>query len=293
MGISTIRRNWRMELLRRTCLVLALLFVPAAAVVAQGLQLPAPVGYVNDFAQIIPPNNAATISRIIDDVRAKSGGEIVVVTLPDLGGRPIEEVGLNIGRQWKVGGNGKPGDPARNTGVIILVVPKETSKDGSGHIRIETGNGAEGFITDATTGQIRDEMIDHFRGGDYGGGIEVGTLRIAQRFANEFHFAIDSSVQAAVPQAQRAQRRSSGGGIAPIVWLVVLFVILPLLSGRRGGRGGCLPWLFLAAASGGRRNNWHGGGYGGGGGFGGGGGGGFGGFGGGGGFSGGGSSGSW
>ena len=63
------------------------------------------------------------MQRVIDDVRAKSGGEIVVVTLPDLGGRPIEEVSLAIGRQWKVGQNGKPGDPARNTGVIILLVP--------------------------------------------------------------------------------------------------------------------------------------------------------------------------
>ena len=59
---------------------------------AQGLQLPAPVGYVNDFAHVIPPDKAAAISAIIDDVRAKSGGEIVVVTLPDLSGRPIEEV---------------------------------------------------------------------------------------------------------------------------------------------------------------------------------------------------------
>src|SRR5262249_15184415 len=150
------------------------------------LQLPAPVGYVNDFAHIIPADKAATISRIIDDVRQKSGGEIVVVTLPDLGGRPIEEGSLDIRRQGEGGANAKPGDPARNTGVIILVVPKETSKDGRGHLRIETGNGAEGFITDATTGQIREEMIPFFQRQDYGGGIEVATLRVAQRFANEF-----------------------------------------------------------------------------------------------------------
>ena len=111
------------------------------AIALQALQLPAPQGYVNDFAHIIPAANASTIARIIDDVRAKSGGEIVVVTLPDLGGRPIEEVGLRIGREWKVGSSAKPGDPARNTGVIIIVVPKETSSDGAGHLRIETGNG--------------------------------------------------------------------------------------------------------------------------------------------------------
>ena len=172
----------------------------------QGLQIPAPQGYVNDFAHIIPPNNAATIQRIIDDVRVKSGGEIVVVTLPDLGGRPVEEVGLRIGREWKVGQAGKPGDPARNTGVIILIVPKETSSDGRGHVPDETDFGAEGFITDATTGQIRDEAIPYFVRQDYGDGIQLMTLRIAQRFAGEFHFQIDSTLNAQAPPQRGARR---------------------------------------------------------------------------------------
>jgi len=142
----------------------------------QAFQIPAPQGYVNDFAHIIPAANASMMSRIIDDVRAKSGGEIVVVTLPDLGGRPVEEVSLRIGREWKVGSNAKPGDAARNTGVIILVVPKETSSDGQGHVRTEVGFGAEGFLTDAMTGQLRDAAIPYFRNRDYGTGIEVMTL---------------------------------------------------------------------------------------------------------------------
>ena len=220
----------------------ALLFIAhtVLAVALQGLQLPAPQGYVNDFAHVISPANAATMQRIIDDVRAKSGGEIVVVTLPDLGGRPIEEVGLRIGREWKVGQNAKPGDAARNTGVIILVVPKETSADGAGHVRIETGNGAEGFITDATTGQIRDEAIPFFRRTDYGSGIELMTLRVAERFANEFKFQIDSSFHEPVVQEPRGTRRRSGG-IPPYVLLILFLIILSTL-GR--GRRGCFP-IFL------------------------------------------------
>ena len=80
--------------LRAITLTSALLLAP------QSLQIPAPVGYVNDFAHVVSADKASTIGRIIDDVRAKSGGEIVVVTLPDLGGRPIEDVSLAIGRQW-------------------------------------------------------------------------------------------------------------------------------------------------------------------------------------------------
>jgi uncharacterized protein len=196
----------------------ALLATALVVLSPQGLQIPQPTGYVNDFAHIIPASNAATMTRIIDDVRAKSGGEIVVVTLPDLGGRPVEEVSLRIGREWKVGGKANPGDPARNTGVIILVVPKETSADGRGYMRIETGNGAEGFITDATTGQFRDEAIPYFQRRDYGGGIELLTLRVAQRFANEFHFQVDPSFQApSQPAPSRATGARRGRSIPPAV----------------------------------------------------------------------------
>src|SRR5215211_5002537 len=167
-------------------LALTLLALVASVSTAQRLQIPAPQGYVNDFANVIPATNAAMINRIIEDVRVKSGGEIVVVTLPDLGGRPIEEISLQIGREWKVGQKGNPGDAARNTGVILVIVPKETSRDGQGHVRTEVGYGAEGFITDATTGQIRDEAVPYFMRRDYGSGIELMTLRIAERYAREF-----------------------------------------------------------------------------------------------------------
>ncbi|HJU66239.1 MAG TPA: TPM domain-containing protein, partial [Gemmatimonadaceae bacterium] len=132
----------------------------------QAIQLPAPTGYVNDFANVMPAESEARIARIIDDVRAKSGGEIVVVTLPDIGQRDVADVARTIGREWRVGQAGEPGDPARNTGVIILIVPKETNSDGMGRFRIETGYGAEGFLPDAVTGRIQDEALPMLRAQD-------------------------------------------------------------------------------------------------------------------------------
>jgi uncharacterized protein len=44
-------------------------------------ELPRPSGYVNDFANILAPDEEQAITRVIDEVRAKSGGEIVVVTM--------------------------------------------------------------------------------------------------------------------------------------------------------------------------------------------------------------------
>jgi uncharacterized membrane protein YgcG len=93
----------------------------------QAIQLPSPTGYVNDFANVIPAESRARIQAIIDDVREKSGGEIVVVTLSDIGDRAASDVALQLGREWRVGASARPGDPTRNTGTIILLVPKEVA----------------------------------------------------------------------------------------------------------------------------------------------------------------------
>jgi uncharacterized protein len=270
------------------------LVVVAALALQGGPQIPAPRGLVNDFANVISPASAAQMERIAQDVRDKSRGEIAIVTLPDLGGRDPSEVALRIGREWKVGSLANIGDRSRNAGVVILLVPKETSSDGRGYCRVETGQGAEGFITDATSGAICREATPAFAQRDYSTGLELVTMRVAERFAGEFGFTIDTSLQAPVmPQRARQQtRQSGGGGINPVILLILLFVVLSLLGGgrRRGGRGcGCLPiFLPFGGFGGGGGGGWSGGG-----GFGGGGGGGFGGFGGGGGFSGGGGGSSW
>ncbi|MEP6620613.1 MAG: TPM domain-containing protein [bacterium] len=261
--------------------------VAVLALTQAGPQIPSPRGLVNDFAGVIPAANAARIERVAQDVRDKTKGEIAVVTLSDLGGRDPADIALRIGREWKVGNMAAIGDRSRNAGVVILLVPKEGSSDGKGHCRVETGQGAEGFITDATSADFCREATPAFARRDYGAGIELVTMRVAQRYAQEFNVALDSTLEEPVmPQpAQRAQRRS--GGINPVLLLFLLFFVLSIFG--RGRRRGCFPIFFPFGGFGGGGG---GGGFGGGG-FGGGGGGGFGGFGGGGGFSGGGGGSDW
>ncbi|HUF11802.1 MAG TPA: TPM domain-containing protein [Longimicrobiales bacterium] len=261
---------------------------PAAA---QRVELPEPVGYVNDFADVIPENVEASIRNVVDEVRAKSGGEIVVVTLSTLpGGRSRDEVALEIGRQWRIGPAGEAGDQARNTGAVVLVVPKETSADGQGHVKLELGDRTNTFITATEAGRIRDRvMIPAFREGDYGGGILVGVVALAEMYAEHFDFELTGDYP-------RDDRGPVGGGGGPSLFTIILLILLFLGISRifRGGGGGrgfrrgrrrgmplILPIPF--PLGGGRRGGF--GGFGGGGGFGG--------FGGGGGFSGGGAGGSW
>src|SRR5947199_174309 len=129
-----------------------MLQLTALLLVAQ-VQVPPPRGYVNDFAGVLDAASVAHMEAVIAEVREKTRGEIAVVTLPDLGDRPAADVALEIGRRWGVGARGEAGDPAKNLGVVVLLVPQKNHRPGTGQIFIATGRGAEGFLTDARVGR--------------------------------------------------------------------------------------------------------------------------------------------
>jgi uncharacterized protein len=276
-------------------LAVVIAMIPGAAL-SQQPAIPAPTGVVNDFAHVLDAPTFERITRIAEDVRAKSRGEMAVVTLPSLEGRDVADVALRIGREWKVGKVGSPGDPTRNAGAVILLVPKETNSDNRGRCFVLTGQGTEGFITDATAASICREATPMFMQRDYAGGLELITMRVAERFASEFGFSLDSGLAPVPVTVERPARSSRSSPISPFVIFIIIWIVIAIISARsrrggRGGRSGCGGGMPIIIPMGGggwssRGGSWGGGGFGGGGG-------GFGGFGGGGGFSGGGGGSSW
>lgn len=269
-------------------LLLALVLTPVDTV-------PPPRGFVNDFAGVIAPDAAARMEATLQQVQQLTHGDIAVVTLTDLGGREASDVALQIGREWKLGGAGQAGDPSKNLGVVLLLVPLRNHERGTGRVYIATGRGAEGFLNDARVGRIRDAMTPSFRTEDYSGGLEIGVGLLAQAFADEFHVTLSTPQPAPTPETEPQTRTSFPPFVAFAIFLMVIILLSALSRAGRRSLGG-LWWLSLLSgwgrSGGGGRWGGGGGGWGGWGGSGRGGGG-FGGFGGGGGFSGGGAGGSF
>ena len=231
------------------------------------IAIPPPRGFVNDFAGLLDAASIQHMEAVISEVREKTKGEIAVVTLPDIGDRAPSDVALQIGRQWGVGAKGEAGDRGRNLGVVVLLVPRKNHQPGTAHLFIATGRGAEGFLTDAATGQIEDAMLPALTQEQYGPALSLGVDLIAQAFAAEFGVTLTNPQYVRPPPAPETPE-------IPVGWIIAVIILLIIVS---RGRIFLLPlWL-------GRGGGWSGGG-----GWGRGGGGGFGGFGGGGGFSGGG-----
>jgi len=236
------------------------------------ITVPPPQGYVNDFAGVLDTASIRHMEAVITEVRAKTRGEIAVVTLADIGDRAASDVAVQIGRQWGVGAKGEAGDPAKNLGVLILLVPRKNHRPGTGDVFIATGRGAEGFLPDARVGRIRDAMVPQLAQEEYGQGLSLGVDLIAQAFAGEFGVTLTNAVYERPPPESR-------GPQIPGAWIIIALILLLIVTRGR------LLWIPFWIMSQGRGGGGWGGGRGGGGG---GGGGGFGGFGGGGGFSGGG-----
>ena len=58
------------------------------------ISVPAPRGFVNDFAGVLDSVSVRHMDAVIQEVREKTGGEIAVVTLADLNGRAASDVAV-------------------------------------------------------------------------------------------------------------------------------------------------------------------------------------------------------
>jgi uncharacterized protein len=241
-----------------------------ALVVAQGVEIPKYDGWVTDNAHLLSADQERSLEALMESYHAGTKHDIALLTVPNLGGQPIERYALEVSRAWKLG-------QAEISDGALLVVSKDDRK-----MRIEVLRGLEGELTDLLAGRIiRDVIAPRFKAGDFYGGLRAGIESINAAIGGNY----------APPAPVRA--RSQGGGIAVI--MIVLLVVLLSRRRRRGGwgRGGGMPPFWIGPMIG---RGLGGGGFGGLGGGGGGfspGGGGFGGFGGGGGARGGGASGGW
>ncbi len=123
-------------------------------------------GRVVDQADLLAPALEQALTLKSKALEKATGDQLVVVTLPSLKGRTIEEVGLTLGRGWGVG------QQDLDNGVLLLVAPNERK------VRIEVGYGLEALLTDERAGAIVREQLGLFRQGRSADAIALGVDRI-------------------------------------------------------------------------------------------------------------------
>jgi len=251
------------SMIRAANALLILLLILTSPALAATPKFPTLTGRVVDNAGILSASTQSELTALLAAHERLTRQQVVVVTLDSLQGFSIEDYGYQLGRYWGIGQKGK------NTGAMLIVVPKERK------VRIEVGYGLEGTLTDAISRTIiENDILPNFKRGDYNAGVMAGTTSILKVLGG------DETVEPSNAGSGTSTAANDDSGSAwPLLLFVAVWLLIIFLRHRMG------PTL------GPRTIGYYGGGGLGGGGFGGGGGGGF--SGGGGSFGGGGASGSW
>jgi len=146
---------------------LVILGLIGQAIPVYALEFPAPVGFVNDFANILSPETKQSLEQQLAQLEKDSSIEIAVVTVGSLEGTTVEDYAVRLFEEWKIGKKNK------DNGVLFLVAPNERQ------VKIEVGYGLEPVLTDAQAGRILDNFVlPEFKKGDYDKGISEGVAAL-------------------------------------------------------------------------------------------------------------------
>lgn len=214
---------------------LALWLLACVGVAQAALTFPALTGRVVDNAQMLDEATRQRLTQQLQALEQTTGNQVVVVTVPDLQGVPIEDFGYQLGRHWGIGQKGK------DNGALLIVARDERK------LRIEVGYGLEGVLTDAQSWVIINQVIaPKFKAGNFSQGISDGVAAMVQVVGGE-----PLAVPAHVADANFA-KDNPGFSIGLFILLIgVLWlcnrmglpigaILLAILSssGRGGGGGG-------------------------------------------------------
>jgi uncharacterized protein len=208
-------------------------FAQAPSVTA--LKFPALSGRVVDGAGLLSASDRSALTADLADLEATTTDQMVVVTLPSLQGRTIEDYGYQLGRFWKIGQKDK------DSGVLLIVAAVERK------VRIEVGYGLEGTLTDAATRLIiENTILPAFKTGDYALGIKNGTAQIVRLLRGN----LGNAPRAATPGVPAGS--SSDASVWPLILLGVAGVGLLIFCAVTGGAAcrGIMQILFMVALSG-------------------------------------------
>ena len=231
-----------MSYLSRWLAVVLLIFAPSVVLTAESVSgLPAPTGYVSDFAGVLSPSTKASLENLCFQVDRQAHAQIAVVTIKTLDGdQSIDEFATALEDKWKVGPKGS------DRGVLMLfsMSPKKW--------RIEVGYGLEGILNDAKVGDIGRTMVPAASQGDFNTAIPLGVQQIAQVIAADAGVTLNLAQpihqyhrQQAPVQISMMELLLGGGVILLVLFFLVktgntglIFFLLGNLMGGGGGFGG-------------------------------------------------------
>ena len=192
--------------------------------------MPAPSGYVDDYAGVLSGSAKTELEALCSEVHDKTKAQVFFVTVKSLEGEDMESFANDLFHKWGVG------EKKTDRGVLLVLAIKDHKR------RIEVGYGFEGILPDAKAGDIGREMVPALQASNYDEAARIGVHDVARIIA------ADSNVT--LTGLDPADEAPAGGSASPAEvttiqrtsqskwWLALFFV--PLFGGF-----GLFAWLVV------------------------------------------------
>ena len=202
--------------------------------------LPAPTGFVNDYAGVIDAATKQQLETKLKDLKDTTNPsvEIAVVVVKTTGERPIFDYSLAVARGWKIGSK----DDDNPSALLLIAIDDrkyftQVSKD------------LEDELPDGIVGSLqRQFLVPEFKKGNYSKGISDTIDAYISTIRNKGNVAAKPDQPTAAPVS------SGASGLATLFCCAVIILIILIIIFSRG-KGG---------PSGKDRSRWGGGAFGGG-----------------------------
>jgi uncharacterized protein len=170
-------------------------------------EFPDPVGYVNDYADVLTNGEEKILEAILKDYEEKSTIEIAIVTITSLDGENVEEYTNQLAEKWGVGKKDE------DNGLVIL------NSIGDRKWRIEIGLGLKEFMTDEYSKNIGDNhLTPNLKNGMYFDAYRETVVKIMERFGN-----------LTVEDKDRMAEEDSGNDV--LIWIIIIAIIIIIVFG--------------------------------------------------------------
>ena len=131
--------------------------------------------HVHDEAGVLSQAAIDRLEKELKEYEDSTSNQLAILVIPSLDGDILEQYSLRVAESWKLG------QADKDNGALLLIVVDDRK------MRIETGQGLEGALTDAVCSRIiRKEIAPAFRKGDYDEGISAGIQAMITAIGGEY-----------------------------------------------------------------------------------------------------------
>ena len=131
------------------------------------IAVPALKSRVTDLTGTLNAAEQQALEQKLATFEQRKGSQLAVLIVASTGQESIEQFGIRVAEQWKIGRKGS------DDGLLLIVAKADRT------LRIEVGYGLEGVIPDAIAKRVISEIIvPRFQAGDFAGGIDAGLTQL-------------------------------------------------------------------------------------------------------------------